>query len=52
MMEAKLINYVYKGLRADYYILYKRIEENTIVTKKEFKNVWMNYKKVYLLIVD
>lgn len=37
MMNAKLINYVYKGLRADYNTLYKRIEENTIVTKKELK---------------
>ncbi|WP_129728947.1 hypothetical protein [Ectobacillus funiculus] len=37
MIDAKLINYIYKGLRADYNALYKRIEEDTIFTKKEFK---------------
>ncbi|GAA3333287.1 hypothetical protein GCM10020331_096750 [Ectobacillus funiculus] len=34
MIDAKLINYIYKGLRADYNALYKRIEEDTIFTKK------------------
>ena len=52
MMDATLINYVYKGLRAEYNTLYKRVEENTFVKKKNSKNVWMYYKKVYLLIVD
>jgi hypothetical protein len=37
MMDATLINYVYKGLRAEYNTLYKRVEENTFVKKKEFK---------------
>ena len=36
MIDAELINYAYKGLRAEYNALHKRIEENTIVTKKEF----------------
>jgi hypothetical protein len=37
MIDAKLINYAYKGLRADYQNLYKRLEDNTIVNINEFK---------------
>ena len=37
MLDAELVNYAYKGLRAEYNALHKRIEENTLVTKKEFE---------------
>lgn len=45
MIDAKLINYAYKGLRADYQNLHKRFEENSIVNKNEYKKRLDELKK-------
>jgi hypothetical protein len=45
MIDAKLINYAYKGLRADYQNLHKRFEENSIVNNNEYKKRLDELKK-------